>query len=822
MPCYGCQLKLSRPIIPIPLSNTNIVGCHGKILTRAHALFSFLIALYFVLATNAAAQSETPPPPPEPPAATADTPPPPPAPPGGATIERPDFSVKVPRINPPGRGEYDFDAESQNKDGNVYHLHGNVVIEVFDATFNADDAEYNEETKIFTAHGNVKYRNYDRNEVIYCDKAEYNNETGRGKFYHVKGYTKTKVVARPGVLTTQEPFYFEADWAEKIEERYVLHDGLITDCHVPHPWWTMNSRTWDIVPGEHAITHSGVFRLKGVPVFYFPYFYKALRKEPRKSGLLAPEAGHSSLFGYFYGLGYYWAPSRSYDATYTMTDYTERGIAHNLELRGKPGLNTNFDIIAYGVDDHGQNGSSLNKAPGASVTGSFRSQFGDGWTVRANIDYISSLLFRETFSASFTEAIYTSTNSSAILSKNVSYYTLNADASLNRNYESIAPGDAVTIRKLPEVEFEGRDQQIAAGPVPLWFSFDSGFALFHRVEPTSEPAYYQTSQLMPRADIEPSVTSAFHWQGLDVVPTFTMHETVYGQSLFNSAVRTSALNRSAPEINIDIILPSISRVFNRKTFLGDKIKHVIEPRVDYRYVTGVNAFTNTLRFDQIDLLANTSQITAGLTNRIYAKKKDTVTEVFTWEVFAARYFDPTFGGAVIPGQRNVNSSTLDLTGFSFLAGPRSYSPIVNIIRVVPAPGVAVRFEGDYDPLLHRFTSSMLSADYRRKKYFVSLGSTVVKPLPVVSGPANQLAAQIGYGNANSKGWNVAFSTVYDLRQNIQEFAVVQATYNTDCCGISVEYRRTNFGVRDDSTYRVAFTIANIGTFGNLKKQERLF
>ncbi len=99
---------------------------------------------------------------------------------------------------------------------------------------------------------------------------------------------------------------------------------------------------------------------------------------------------------------------------------------------------------------------------------------------------------------------------------------------------------------------------------------------------------------------------------------------------------------------------------------------------------------------------------------------------------------------------------------------------------------------------------------------------MVKPNPVVSGPANQFAAQIGYGNVNSKGWNAAFSTVYDLRLDIQEFAVVQVTYNTDCCGISVEYRRTNFGVRDDTTYRVAFTIANIGTFGNLKKQERLF
>lgn len=838
MPCYGCELNLFRRAIPIPLSNTNKVPCHGKILPRAAIFISLLIGLLGALQASAQTPandavpappteitptpSPTTPPaggPAEPPPATPSAPPPPE---DGATVERPDFSVKIPRINPPGPGEYDFSADAQNKDGSVYHLHGNVTIEVFDATFRADDAEYDENTKIFTAHGHVYYRNYDRNEVIYCDKAEYNNETGRGTFYHVKGYTKTKVVARPGVLTTQEPFYFEADWAEKIEERYVLHDGLITDCHIPHPWWTMTARTWDIIPGESAKTTDGIFRVHGVPVFWFPYFYKALRKQPRKSGFLTPSAGHSSLFGYFYGLGYYWAPTRSYDLTYLMTDYTARGIAQNLEIRGKPGQATNFDIIAYGIDDHGENGSTLLAAPGASVTGTFNSRFGDGWIARGNLDYLSSLLFRETFSGSFTEAIYTSTNSSAILSKNLGYYTFNVDVNRNENFESTNPGDAVIIRKTPEVQLEGRDQEIESGPAPLWFSFDSSFATFHRVEPTSEPGYYQTSQFSPRGDIEPTLSSVFQWDGFSIVPSFTMHETFYGQSFINGAVNSSALNRLAPELNFDVVLPALSRVFNKKTFLGDKLKHVIEPRLDYQYVTGVNDFLDTLRFDQIDLLADTSQLQIGLTNRIYAKKKDTVTEVFTWEIFQDRYFDPTFGGAVVAGQRNVNLASLELTGFSFLDGPRNYSPLVNIIRIAPMPGIAVRWEGDYDPLYHRFTNSMLAADYRRKKYFMSLGSTVVNPNPVVSGPANQLAAQVGWGNLNSKGWNVAMSTVYDLHLDQQEFAIAQVTYNTDCCGFSVEWRRTNFGVVNDTTYRVAFSIANIGTFGNLKKQERLF
>ena len=48
------------------------------------------------------------------------------------------------------------------------------------------------------------------------------------------------------------------------------------------------------------------------------------------------------------------------------------------------------------------------------------------------------------------------------------------------------------------------------------------------------------------------------------------------------------------------------------------------------------------------------------------------------------------------------------------------------------------------------------------------------------------------------------------------------TYNTDCCGLSVQYYRFNLGLRDDTGWRFAFAIANVGTFGTLKKQDRTF
>ena len=50
----------------------------------------------------------------------------------------------------------------------------------------------------------------------------------------------------------------------------------------------------------------------------------------------------------------------------------------------------------------------------------------------------------------------------------------------------------------------------------------------------------------------------------------------------------------------------------------------------------------------------------------------------------------------------------------------------------------------------------------------------------------------------------------------------QDTYNTDCCGFSLQYSRYNFTVLNDNQFRFAFTIANIGSFGTLQRQQRIF
>ena len=136
--------------------------------------------------------------------------------------------------------------------------------------------------------------------------------------------------------------------------------------------------------------------------------------------------------------------------------------------------------------------------------------------------------------------------------------------------------------------------------------------------------------------------------------------------------------------------------------------------------------------------------------------------------------------------------------------------------------IALEWRTDYDPLRNHIVNNTISADWRRDKYSISAGYNQVRTDPVLSPVQNQFTGGVGFGNENRKGWNGAFRAWYDYRLGVLTYAQAQVTYNTDCCGFSVQYRRFNFSTRNENQFRIAFAIANVGSFGTLKRQEAIF
>ena len=733
----------------------------------------------------------------------------------GAPFQR----ALAPRPNAIPRGEVEIRSLTQAKEGPWYRLRGHAELETSDFLLRADEVDYNEDTGQAEARGNVYLKHYAEGEELWADRAEYNVNEESGKFYNVRGTAPAHLETRPGVLSSSNPFYFQGDWAERIKDRYILYHGFITDCKMPHPWWVLQGPKFDVIPGQRAVAYRPIFRLRHVPLFWAPLYYKPLQRMPRRSGFLPPNIGNSSRRGKMLGGGYYWAIGRSYDASYRAQYFTQRGVAHNVDLRGTPRPGTDFNAFLYGVNDRGLKlpSGERRKEGGLLFSIDAQSDLGRGFLARSEINYLSSIRFRQAFTESFNEAIFSEVHSTGYVARNWSGYSLNFVFQRLENFQSTQPGDTIVIRKLPLVEFSSRERQVWRRVLPVWVSLESSAGLMRRTQPL-----FQTRQFLERTDFQPRIMTALRWKHFSLLPSFAIRQTRYGESWDGARIVGRNLNRFTREFALALEPPSLARIFGSPSWLGEALKHVIEPRASFRQVRGVTDFDRLIRFDETELVANTTEAEISLTNRLYVKRQGQTNELLSWQLWQRRYFDPDFGGAVVEGRRNVLLSSLDLTTYAFLDRPRRYSPVVSALRLAPRPGFGLEWRSDYDPLRDKVVSSSLTADARFSKWFVSLGHNSLRSVPTLSPPANQFRGLVAIGQENRRGWNAAFSAVYDFRTSQMQFATTQVTYNTDCCGWSVQYRRFSFGMRHENQFRVAFAIANIGSFGTLKKQERLF
>jgi LPS-assembly protein len=130
---------------------------------------------------------------------------------------------------------------------------------------------------------------------------------------------------------------------------------------------------------------------------------------------------------------------------------------------------------------------------------------------------------------------------------------------------------------------------------------------------------------------------------------------------------------------------------------------------------------------------------------------------------------------------------------------------------------------DYDPLYGRIVSDLVAAGYRfRTNYFLNVGYRGLNPDPLIQDFASQIVITAGYGNSLRKGLNFATMAYYDYQRSQLEFFFSQVTYNTDCCGFSLEARRFSFGTRNENQFLISFIIANVGGFGTFRRQDRIF
>jgi LPS-assembly protein len=418
------------------------------------------------------------------------------------------------------------------------------------------------------------------------------------------------------------------------------------------------------------------------------------------------------------------------------------------------------------------------------------------------MNLVSSFVFRQVYEEGFDIISSPVEHSLAFLTRNQPRVSYNFVYSRSGIFFTDQP--SVAVRKFPTFEVGLAEQLLTSDRFPVYFSLDGGVSGVARRDASMKtPSYVQRLDVHPSLEIPVLRTPAFEWNH-----RVAARETAYTDDRFTDVER-NALNRFSLEYSSSLTGPRFEG-----SLAGSR--HVVEPTVDYRYVTGAHRFREVIIVDEADLLTNTHEVEYGINNRFFKER-----EIFSWRIAQKYFFDPSFGGAIVPGTRNVLEPLMNITGFAFADGQRRFSPIVSTMRLSTNSSTSTDLQIDYDTQKGEFRSAGIIGGMDRGEVFAS-GAYFFTRRSLIQQPNNQLRGTIGYGSGLRPGINAALNFSYDIHRSLFQGSTAQVSYNTDCYGFSLEFTQFDVGARKESRIRFALTLKNIGSAGTLRPQERLF
>jgi LPS-assembly protein len=768
-------------------------------------------------------------------------------------------------------------AGTQTDKGNLWTGTGGVVIHYRDYILSADKAIYDRSTTELEAEGHVQVAGGPEDVVINADRGEMHLDVHTARFFNVSGTIGVHTRSHSVVYTTANPFFFTGRvLIQTGEGKYRIVDGSMTNCRLPKPDWLLISKSIDLANNKASTTGS-VFKFLGVPLFYLPYLRHPTDETGRESGFLIPvfPSNYSSVRGYTLGEQFYWAISRSMDMVIGTEYYSKRGWAPNGDFRYKgPGidhlavrwqalLDRGFEQqVGTTIPAGGSAGAGHAKVLSGPVGYEYVNQGGldigalgrkdlsDETYIVGNVEFLSHYVYRLVFDDNYSQAV--SSEVSSVIGMTHAHNGFIPSASLDRfqTFASATNGDEARILHLPNLRYDVLDRPLRSSP--FYWSLSSSLDYLSR----SEPDFHARN--VGRIDFYPHLSLPFSVGGWSVVPEGALRETFYtgsqtpdltGIQAGTPSISHAAINRAGVEASVDIRPPAIERDFLLPRW-NRVLRHVIEPELTYHFVGGIGQQArDVLLIDTSDIATDTNEVGFALNQRFYlrpngdlicdAEKMEAAggcdakpREWASWRIAQEFFFDPYFGGALIPNRRNLFDSTLDLTPIAFLTGPRNLAPVISRMRFEAIDNLRVEWDLDFDPKNGRLDSDNIFAGYSFGRTTVGVGHAMMNAVDEKSGAASTLQSQqvqpfLAIGKQNGNGFNLAANGGYDFIQHSIQYAGVQAVYNWDCCGLTFGYRRFQLGTvgttsRDETQWLYSFTLANFGSPGDIRRSNSVF
>jgi len=732
---------------------------------------------------------------------------------------------------------------------------GNVDAHIGTFRIQADKITVFEATNRMISEGNVVFDQGDQQRIT-GSRAEWNYATKLGFFVNSTGFTNQ----------TQDGtrIYFTADRIEKVNlTTYIATNAELTACDQDVPKWSFTTKRAVIVTGDRIRIKGTAIRVKKVPVFYLPYASLSLKRKDRSSGFLTPSFSGSGSKGFRLSNAYYQTLGDSADITFRNDVYTARGLGFGADLRTRFNSRSFLNMGFYAVKDRifGPKASAANpNQGGSSIYADGVHYFSNGFLAAVDVNVTSNLAFRQVFSDTIQAVISPEELSQVFVNKDFSAYSFNT---LARTQITTLPNVRIRIRETPSVSLDKRPSLLSfVSKLPVYFSFESALEGVSRKETPNDPTLFATQvnglpvdtpSIVQRLDFHPNISIPFTFSGWSATATAGARGTFYSNTIDPTTrlILGKDLTRAYSEFEFDVRPPALQRAYRHKdgSFF---FRHVIEPYIIYRNISGISNYRNTILFDYVDAIADTSEFEYGISNRFYTRRStENVSgkppetagrkvplssqpyEALTITVRGKYFFDPTFGGALIPGQRNQFYPIDTFSGFSYGGVPRRFSPINLETRYRPRRSLEADVALDFDvsspglrDLSVAFGLNRHLFQFYQSFYYtraIILAPSLARfgaPTGVEPGTQNgsQWSPSVFLGNRD-RGLFGGASVFFDFQNRPQGVpsSLVSSTvtlgYTWDCCAVTGQYYTFNVGLRKENRVVFAFRLNGIGTFG---------
>ena len=500
--------------------------------------------------------------------------------------------------------EIEADYLYYDKQANLYHAQGNVVIRQEGMELRADKAVLNQASSEFEAWGDVLMR--DRTDYLACRYLKFNYVDQIGSIRDGRIFIKEK------------NYYITGEHIQKLgPNEYDVENATMTTCDAERAAWLIRCKRVHIKEGGYGVVDNAVFAVKNVPVLYLPKGVFPVDTK-RQTGFLLPGIGYSDKEGLITKNAFFWAINRSNDLTLYPETYAERGVKFGAEYRyvineqGQGDIRASY-ISDKLVEDNPEDYPYADKERWAFGAHHFQT-LADGTTLKADVNLVSDNEYLEdfpdAFSGSFIDELGNSDyktdtylRSLAIAAHSWEHYNVTVES---RYYQSLLrEDDDENLQLLPEVTLAALNQPVFGANWLLW-SLEGVYSSFWRKE----------GDRGQRFDLKPTLTMPLKLGPFEIIPFLELRETCY---LTNSADDRIDGSQSRETLATGAELRTVvERVYACDWWGMDRLLHTLEPTVGYRYVPDVDQ-SELPSFDDLDYLAEESNVTWALVSRLIGR-----------------------------------------------------------------------------------------------------------------------------------------------------------------------------------------------------------